>query len=71
MVAGIDDKRNRHEVVHVVLKILTELRHVLEQLVLRRQHAMVFKMINQILLAVFAQEIKPDPRRYWRPLEMI
>ena len=69
--AQIDDERDRNRIENVLVQILAELRHALNELVLRGDQSVVLEVINQVLLPVLAQEIKLHLLRRWCPFKVI
>ena len=61
--AKIDDKSDRQGAEDVCVQVLAQLRHAFNQLIFGRNKSMVFKMIHQILLSMFTQEVKFDLSR--------
>ena len=69
--AQIDNERDRNRIENVLVQILTELRHALDELILSCNQSMVLEVINQVLLPVLAQEIKLHLLRRRCPLKII
>ena len=53
------------------MQIFIQFRHALNQLVLRRDQCMILKVVHQVLLSMFAEEVKFDLARDRRPLKVI
>ena len=58
--AKVDDKSDRQGTEDVCVQVLAQLRHAFNQLIFSSDKSMVFKMIHQILLSMFTQEVKLD-----------
>ena len=53
------------------MEIFAQFCHAFNQMVLCREQGVVLKVINEMLLAMLAQEVKLDLARYGCPLEIV
>jgi len=70
LIRKVNDKSDRQKIAHLYLLEFTVLANVEIELILLRQTLVVFKMIHDGFVAVFAQEVKPDIEGVRCPLQI-
>ena len=69
--AQVYDESQWNRVEDILVEVLTEFRHALDEFILGGDQLMVLEVIHKILLAVFAKEIKLYLTRARCPFEVV